>query len=196
MWSSPSHCDPPVVCADRAGQLPASAVFPERVAMYTGLAKLNSNHGGCQVICEKSKLAFGQRALQLTCTILLIAGATIIAQANCASAQSTSPSPETTPSIAAAGNARIVSQLTPDERARFGAECKSEYSSEQNECIVTRAFVVQCHAVVDGRLDPTMLWAFPGPFILKYLSPAEKPIVLQALRESTTALESLNSKSQ
>ena len=143
-----------------------------------------------------SKSAFGQKALQLICTILLINGIAIVAQTSTAHAQATSPSSETPSSIAAAGNARIVSQFTPDERARFGVECKSVAPSDQNECLVTRAFMVQCQDVVDKRLDPTLLWAFPGPFVLKYLSPAEKPIVLQALRESTAALESLNGKSQ
>ena len=132
----------------------------------------------------------GVKMLRIICAIWLTVGtgAAMFAPSNSASAQTADPSSEQW------RNARTVKGLKPDERARFEAECKSADQSAQNECIVTRAFVVQCQAVVDKRLDPTLLWAYPGSFIVKYLSPNEKPIVLQALRESTAALESAYGK--
>jgi hypothetical protein len=131
------------------------------------------------------------KMLRMVWAILLTVGAdaATFAPSNSASAQAVAASPEQQ-----SNNERMVRRLKPDERARFTAECKSAAESEQNECMVTRAFVVQCRAVVDKRLDPTLLWAYPGNFIVKYLSPDEKPIVLQALRESASALESTYGK--
>jgi hypothetical protein len=133
----------------------------------------------------------GVKWLRTIGTILLTAGTALAmsAPSNCASAQETAATPEQ-----ASANERMVKRLKPDERARFAAECTSAAQSEQNECMVARAFVVQCQAVVDKKLDPILLWAFPGNFIVKYLSPSEKPIVLQALKDSTAALESAAGK--
>jgi hypothetical protein len=132
------------------------------------------------------------KLLRITFAIFLATGAdastfarlsTAFAQAGGAS------SSQTQSSDAAAMNALLVAHLKPDERARFADECKSVAQSEQINCIVTRAFTAQCRAVIDKRLEPELLMAYPGSFVVKYLSPDEKPIVLQALRESTAALE-------
>lgn len=176
------------------GQLPLAIVlcrkshkgkaFPRCDPLFTIIVRNLFEPQGCRVISMK--------LLRTICAILLIAGAgaVMFASSNSASAQAADPNSEQS------RNARIVKRLKPDERARFEAECKSAAQQEQNECVVTRAFVVQCRAVVDKRLEPTLLWAYPGNFIVKYLSPDEKPMVLQALRESTAALESLAGKSK